>query len=206
MSTRYVWNRFSMSVSYSTGDGWEGIDTLNFADASGTITIKTASNPSNIRASFSGDSLETSNISIINAESSQTLHVGDDIDINADTIFEIYNSYGAKIRTGIQDETVKYSYFEKGTIHYYPAFKTYYPKATRSKGSRNGTVSNAASSTYPQDGVSGNYWYTLQGSDNIDAASVGYSNQAPMGLSRLTLRRAVKKCTVARYDTPTRCS
>ena len=187
MSTRYVWNRFSMSVSYSTGDGWEGIDTLNFADASGTITIKTASNPSNIRASFSGDSLETSNISIINAESSQTLHVGDDIDINADTIFEIYNSYGAKIRTGIQDETVKYSYFEKGTIHYYPAFKTYYPKATRSKGSRNGTVSNAASSTYPQDGVSGNYWYTLQGSDNIDAASVGYSNQAPMGGQPITI-------------------
>ena len=176
-----------MSVSYSTGDEWEGIDTLNFADASGTITIKTASNPSNIRASFSGDSLETSNISIINAESSQTLHVGDDIDINADTIFEIYNSYGAKIRTGIQDETVKYSYFEKGTIQYYPAFKTYYPKATRSKGSRNGIVSNAASSTYPQDGVSGNYWYTYQGSDNIDAAAVTYSSQEPRGGQPITI-------------------
>lgn len=137
MSNRYVWNRFGMSVSYSTGDGWEGMDTLNFADASGTITIKTASNPSNIRASFSGDSLETSNISIINAESSQTLHVGDGIDINADTIFEIYNSYGTKIRTGIQDEAVKYIYFEKGTIHYYPAFNTYYPKATRSIGYQN---------------------------------------------------------------------
>lgn len=50
-----------------------------------------------------------------------------------------------------------------------------------------GTVSNAASSTYPQDGVSGNYWYELQGSDNIDAASVAYSNQAPMGGQPITI-------------------
>ena len=49
------------------------------------------------------------------------------------------------------------------------------------------TVSNASSSTYPQDGVSGNYWYELQGSDNIDAASVGYSNQAPMGGQPITI-------------------
>ena len=49
------------------------------------------------------------------------------------------------------------------------------------KGTANGTSSNASQSTYPQDGVSGNYWYELQGSDTIDAASVTYSNQAPMG-------------------------
>ena len=55
------------------------------------------------------------------------------------------------------------------------------------KGSVIDTVSNASASTYPQDGVSGNYWYTLQGSDNIDAASVGYSNQAPMGGQPITI-------------------
>ena len=54
-------------------------------------------------------------------------------------------------------------------------------------GSYIATVSNAASSTYPQDGVSGNYWYELQGSDNIDAAAVGYSNQAPMGGQPITI-------------------
>lgn len=55
------------------------------------------------------------------------------------------------------------------------------------KGSYSTAVSNAASSTYPQDGVSGNYWYELQGSDNIDAAAVGYSNQAPMGGQPITI-------------------
>lgn len=49
------------------------------------------------------------------------------------------------------------------------------------------SVSNASNATYPQDGVSGNYWYELQGSDNIDAASVGYSNQAPMGGQPITI-------------------
>ena len=55
------------------------------------------------------------------------------------------------------------------------------------KGSANGTVSNSASSTYPQDGISGNYWYTYQGQDVIDATAVGYSNQAPMGGQPITI-------------------
>lgn len=50
-----------------------------------------------------------------------------------------------------------------------------------------GTVSNASSSTYPQDGVSGNYWYTYQGSDNIDAAAVTYSSQVPRGGQPITI-------------------
>lgn len=58
---------------------------------------------------------------------------------------------------------------------------------TKSKGSANGTVSNSGASTYPQDGISGNYWYTYQGSDSIDAEAVGYSNQAPMGGQPITI-------------------
>ena len=59
--------------------------------------------------------------------------------------------------------------------------------AVGSKGTANGTISNSASSTYPQDGISGNYWYTYQGSDSIDATAVGYSNQAPMGGQPITI-------------------
>lgn len=55
------------------------------------------------------------------------------------------------------------------------------------KGTANGTVSNAAQGTYPQDGVSGNYWYTYQGSDNIDAAAVTYSLQEPRGGQPITI-------------------
>ena len=59
--------------------------------------------------------------------------------------------------------------------------------AIPSKGTANGTVSNSGASTYPQDGISGNYWYTYQGSDVIDATAVGYSNQAPMGGQPITI-------------------
>lgn len=55
------------------------------------------------------------------------------------------------------------------------------------KGTANGTVSNASSGAYPADGVSGNYWYTLSGSDNIDASAVGYNTQTPMGGQAITI-------------------
>ena len=56
-----------------------------------------------------------------------------------------------------------------------------------SQGTANGTVSNASSGAYPADGVSGNYWYTLSGSDNIDASAVGYNTQTPMGGQAITI-------------------
>ena len=49
------------------------------------------------------------------------------------------------------------------------------------KGTAAGTVSNTSSGAYPADGISGSYWYELQGSDNPDASAVTYSNNAPMG-------------------------
>lgn len=55
------------------------------------------------------------------------------------------------------------------------------------KGTPAGTVSNASSGAYPADGVSGNYWYTLSGSDNIDASAVGYNTQTPMGGQAITI-------------------
>lgn len=59
--------------------------------------------------------------------------------------------------------------------------------AVGNKGTANGTVSNSGASTYPQDGISGNYWYTYQGQDSIDATAVGYSSQAPMGGQPITI-------------------
>ena len=40
------------------------------------------------------------------------------------------------------------------------------------KGSKVSDVSGTSQSTYPDDGVQGSYWYTYQGQDNIDPASV----------------------------------
>ena len=50
-----------------------------------------------------------------------------------------------------------------------------------------GSVSNASSGAYPSDGVSGDYWYTLQGSDTIDASAVTYNTQEPRGGQPITI-------------------
>lgn len=55
------------------------------------------------------------------------------------------------------------------------------------QGSSTGTASNSSSSAYPQNGGSGSSWYVYQGSDNIDATAVGYSNQSPMGGQSITI-------------------
>lgn len=62
-----------------------------------------------------------------------------------------------------------------------------YAKFVKSQGDVVGTVSNSSSSAYPVDGISGSYWYTYQGSDNIDATAVGYSTQTPMGGQPITI-------------------
>lgn len=46
------------------------------------------------------------------------------------------------------------------------------PRDVTIKGSYLSDVSGTSQSTYPEDGVSGNYWYEYQGSDNIDPTAV----------------------------------
>ena len=58
---------------------------------------------------------------------------------------------------------------------------------TSSQGTLQGYASSASSGAYPQDGISGNYWYEYAGSDNIDAASVGYSTLEPRGGETVTI-------------------
>lgn len=55
------------------------------------------------------------------------------------------------------------------------------------QGTLQGYISSASSGAYPQDGVSGDYWYEYQGNDNIDAASVGYSTLEPRGGETITI-------------------
>lgn len=49
---------------------------------------------------------------------------------------------------------------------------TFRIQITQEKGSLLGPVSGSSQSSYPADEIQGSYWYTYQGSDNIDPASV----------------------------------
>lgn len=53
----------------------------------------------------------------------------------------------------------------------------YRVKAIKIKGDFLKNLSNSSSSHYPTNGVSGNYWYTYVGSDNIDPISISYPTE-----------------------------
>ena len=50
------------------------------------------------------------------------------------------------------------------------------------KGSLIGPISGPSQSSYPSDGVQGSYWYTYQGSDNIDPTAVTYPSGPKSGV------------------------
>ena len=55
------------------------------------------------------------------------------------------------------------------------------------KGTLIGSISDASQTAYPTDGVSSSYWYTYQGSDNIDPSAVSYSTASPKGGESITI-------------------
>lgn len=63
------------------------------------------------------------------------------------------------------------------------------------KGKYRGLSSGASQSSYPTDGVSGSYWYTYKGSDNIDPIAVNYSTTSPKGGSAITIKVTARSNT-----------
>ena len=55
------------------------------------------------------------------------------------------------------------------------------------KGSLIGYASNSSSIAFPNDNYSGDYWYTYKGSDNIDPTAIGYNKTSPKGGESITI-------------------
>lgn len=64
---------------------------------------------------------------------------------------------------------------EAGQNIYYDVME---PQQIPAKGSLLGTVSSSSPSAYPQNGMSGSYWYEYQGEDNVDPTGVDYVSPA----------------------------
>ena len=183
MSNRYVWQRFNYSTERQQGEQTIRVNLGRVQIAYIYIT----ENASNVSPPASASSWPA------NAELT-----------DYDEVLKVY---------GVFDDTIPHAnYFSLGTDEYGPdsTYGVYYtrynieanlngtyivfgqPYPTKViyqaiKGAASGATSNASQRTYPQDGVSGNYWYTYQGSDNIDAAAVTYSSQEPRGGQPITI-------------------
>ena len=68
----------------------------------------------------------------------------------------------------------------------YVPFEQYNAEMVQIKGDLQSYVSSSVDGQYPQDGLSGNVWYTEQGSDNIDASAVSIPSTI-MGGTQITI-------------------
>ena len=185
MSNRYVWQQYTAPYS-AVQESFPSSSTDNVA-LTGFGNAITVTEGHNITVSTSGE------ISVRNGDIIVDVSNGNFTDFEGvsgyyyelegaswmNSHYVIYckrNGYTVRAQyvNGDYRVTIRASYFDNMV-------------AEQEKGSLIGTVSNSGASTYPQDGISGNYWYTYQGQDVIDATAVGYSNQAPMGGQPITI-------------------
>ena len=212
MSNRYVWARNNLGVVTDYSDGNSGAGNTHDAisvsesdiDASygDTFYVYSAASYHVSGNKFVLDSPEMKSIRVSYSVNETIYREENTTDISrifalssspASSFDAVYTVSGSSNSAGVMDiDLYARNYAQDLTFQVHMALGTTYGSASGSrrvvgKGTANGTVSNSASSTYPQDGISGNYWYTYQGSDSIDAAAVGYSNQAPMGGQPITI-------------------
>lgn len=182
MSNRYVWARNNIDTNiedYGTGVYLSVPDRTTLGYSSDPSAFYWNWNDSQTEAIdiSSWDNLRTTNFELGKEGDSHTIPAGMLCNLNARYVYQM-------------DEPVTVTVLEvfsdgRRRVQYQGSNKRI--AVRRTKGTANGTVSNSASSTYPQDGISGNYWYTYQGQDNIDAEAVEYSSQAPMGGQPITI-------------------
>ena len=191
MSTRFVWNKSEVSVSYEKN----GYVNSFSPDVHGNIKIKIANSSDLLVPVFSGNNASTSSFRMPNPSSEKGFQVG----APSGRVSVPANAYWTVVALNSDSNTAS-TLYQAGTRRTYISTdfvrdwelqlaqnQNYNIVAQRSPGNPVATLSNASASTYPQNGVSGNYWYTYQGSDNIDAAAVTYSSQEPRGGQPITI-------------------
>ena len=190
MSNRYVWNRYNTNYEindtgqtktdeYTRYENWSSLHL--YVDYYSNLQVDAYGNITGTKTSTDSNDMDGE----IKVAYGRYFHAyirvdGEDISIPGVPFFmkAARNTIAHRFSYSSSDND---EYYGIEVINYIPVV------AEVVKGSASGTVSNAASSTYPQDGVSGNYWYTYQGSDNIDAAAVTYSSQEPRGGQPITI-------------------
>lgn len=187
MSNRYVWNIYSLDFTEELDGPQNYSMTASFLGVDEPVFVRQAADA---HISWSLQDPTVGNYNLLTGGDEYTEEAT--ISIEPNYYYQLaYNSGRTSCyKAGSNGATAHLSFRSSGSNRRsctLAADNVYYPLPRRSKGTANGTVSNSGASTYPQDGISGNYWYTYQGQDVIDAEAVGYSNQAPMGGQPITI-------------------
>lgn len=163
MSIRHVWGRYKNSYTYEEKSSLGRITSIS--STTGTAYSSYTQSASTGKYSGTGSSKSIFTNSTVNANQYPYLFISSEPGV-------MYVGDYPGLCNWISD-----SYrgdIQLFTVGNYPSsigIDKYWYEAVPEKGSLQGYVSSKSSSVYPQDGVSGSYWYDYQGSDNIDPSA-----------------------------------
>ena len=197
MSTRYVWGRFNFSPEYKLSDDYcpvgsyeEGGTLVNNGQMSSTTTFFYMA--SSLTMSYSDSRGAVARINdedydLVNYQYGNiTVPAGMYFKAPLNSAYEkgeysdpiYYAETSCNIRGQVYENQWGNEY--KGLFIRSGKVKEVIPYTQ--KGSKVSDVSGSSQSSYPSDGVQGSYWYTYQGSDNIDPTAVTYPGGPKSGV------------------------
>lgn len=199
MSTRYVWGRyeFSTETRFNTQAGSAPLRKTELYDSITGLPINPNSDKTLYYAIF-GDattdyrdglqvsgfiSSETIDLSDVSGASQiRTIGYGNAGIFSVSPISQNVTIVKAALRTLWDDDVLEFMIQpteDPLTIRFHGG--GYYWRETEI-GAFVSDVSGSSQSSYPSDGVQGSYWYTYQGSDNIDPTAVTYPSGPKSGV------------------------
>lgn len=173
MSTRYVWNRYEIETSYISqriyDNSVENTQKIIFCGSEPSIDEDSGLYiPSGARREVSQSEFYaldsygiTTNMYPYAVLCQSSTGIGGDRYCEA-AVKESHYEYR------VESNKLVYSRRAAGSTEILYTFRI---QITQEKGSLLGPVSGSSQSSYPSDGVQGSYWYTYQGSDNIDPSA-----------------------------------
>ena len=170
MSTRYVWNRNLLADS-------------NIPNVTYQFYYLTRNRPYIDQIDFEYGYIDSTGF-----HATQTSHITGDLHLTDSTI-RLTSHLPGKVFTGdiiIDAEMTSGTAGGSQTWNMSISGNEWDGTFQKEKGAFDGYTSSSINSAYPQDGVSGSYWYVYQGSDNIDPSRVDYVS-SPQGGKPITL-------------------
>lgn len=173
MSTRYVWNRYEIETSYSSqriyDNSVSNTQKIIFCGSEPSIDEDSGLYiPSGVRREVSQSEFYAldsygiaTNMYPYAVLCQSSTGIGGDRYCEADVKESNYDYR-------VEANKLVYSRGAAGATELLYTFRI---RITQEKGSLLGPVSGTSQSSYPSDGMQGSYWYTYQGSDNIDPSA-----------------------------------
>lgn len=170
MSTRYVWGRYNIGAEMQTIDQSDGFANAWTSGSRYLTLFNLVSVSANLRSTW-----EVISCIEITLPFSYNIPANTYFDFGQELLSGTvqYTNSDKMYRSGQNAVTMSGSRRSSGSdyVDYTFSENVDICEAARSKGSYISDVSGTSQSSYPEDGVQGSYWYTYQGSDNIDPSA-----------------------------------